>query len=155
MTEPHRRSVVSRADDSQCDAALTLMTGSLYLLPGTKVGSGCARVASRQIFLDLAQATSQVTVYQRDITMRFQGRANKRTSVAAGLAETAIASAATCRLQDASRITPTPAVLVWPQAAGLQASRPAGNFARHASVRRGAQAPHRETGLSTPQRGSS
>ena len=72
-----------------CDLVLTLMASSLYRLLGTKVGNGYARATSRHIFRDLVQATAQVTVDQRDITVRFQKRAHNPMLVAAGLAETA------------------------------------------------------------------
>ena len=72
-----------------CDLVLTLMASSLYRLLGSKVGNGYARATSRHIFRDLVQATAQVTVGQRDITVRFQKRAHNPMLLAAGLAETA------------------------------------------------------------------
>jgi hypothetical protein len=72
-----------------CDLVLTLVASSLYRLLGNKVGNGYARATSRHIFRDLVQATAQVTVDRRDITVRFQKRAHNPMLVAAGLTETA------------------------------------------------------------------
>ncbi|MFQ5342770.1 MAG: transposase, partial [Anaerolineae bacterium] len=67
-----------------CDLQLTLMASSLYRLLGRRVGNGYATARCQHIFRDFVEATANITLSPRDITVRFQKRAHNPLLVAAG-----------------------------------------------------------------------
>ena len=66
------------------DLQLTLMASALYRLLGTAVGNGYETARAQTIFRDFIQATAQVSVTKKDITVRFQKRAHNPLLLAAG-----------------------------------------------------------------------
>lgn len=71
-----------------CDLQLTLMASSLYRLLGRRVGNGYATARCQHIFRDFVEATANITLSPRDITVRFQKRAHNPLLVAAGYQRT-------------------------------------------------------------------
>jgi hypothetical protein len=68
-----------------CDLQLTLMASSLYRLLGAQLGNGYQRAKSRHLFRDFVDATAQIDLGSREITVRFQKRAHNPLLLAAGL----------------------------------------------------------------------
>jgi hypothetical protein len=73
-----------------CDLQLTLMASSLYRLLGARIGEGYRTAKSRHIFRDFIDATTAVTIGERDIWIRFQKRAHNPYLLAADLHKTDI-----------------------------------------------------------------
>jgi hypothetical protein len=71
-----------------CDLQLTLMASSLYRYLGQRVGNGYETVKSRHLFRDFIDATAQIAIDERTVTVRFQKRAHNPLLVAAGFAKT-------------------------------------------------------------------
>lgn len=71
-----------------CDLQLTLMASSLYRLLGERLGHGYASAKSQHIFRDFINAVAQVTLGEREITVRFQKRAHNPLALAAGFDKT-------------------------------------------------------------------
>jgi transposase len=74
-----------------CDLQLTLMASGLYRMLGQRVGNGYERVTSRHIFRDLVQATATVTVFPKEIQVRYQKRAHNPLLLAADFDKTNVA----------------------------------------------------------------
>ena len=66
------------------DLQLTLMANSLYRLLGAELGQGYEKAKSRHIFQDFVDATAQVTIGERDVTVSFNKRAHNPFLLAAG-----------------------------------------------------------------------
>lgn len=64
------------------------MASSLYRLLASQVGNGYQSAKSRHIFRDLIDATAMVMIGDRDITVRFQKRAQKACPSSASLPPT-------------------------------------------------------------------
>ena len=58
-----------------CDLQLTLMASSLYRLLAVRVGNGYETVKSRHLFLDLIDATADITITEAQVVVKFQKRA--------------------------------------------------------------------------------
>jgi hypothetical protein len=71
-----------------CDLQLTLMASSLYRLLAVRVGNGYEAAKSRHLFLDLIDATADITISERQIEVRFQKRAHNPLWLAAALDKT-------------------------------------------------------------------
>src|SRR3954453_11164686 len=71
-----------------CDLQLTLMASSLYRLLGVRVGNGYETVKSRHLFLDLINATAEVTITEGQVVVKFQKRAHNPLLIAAGFDQT-------------------------------------------------------------------
>jgi len=66
------------------DLQLTLMASSLYRLLGAELGQGYEKAKSRHIFQDFVDATAQVSITERDVTVRLSKRAHNPFLSAAG-----------------------------------------------------------------------
>jgi hypothetical protein len=66
------------------DLQLTLMASSLYRLLGEQIGNGYATARSQHIFRDFVEAVADVSIYEREIQVRFQKRAHNPLLLAAG-----------------------------------------------------------------------
>jgi hypothetical protein len=66
-----------------CDLQLTLMASSLYRYLGQCIGNGYAAAKSKHLFRDFVDATAQITMDQRVITVQFQKRAHNPLLMAA------------------------------------------------------------------------
>src|SRR5436305_7930453 len=71
-----------------CDLQLTLMASSLYRLLGVRVGNGYETVKSRHLFLDLINATAEITITAGQVVVKFQKRAHNPLLIAAGFDRT-------------------------------------------------------------------
>src|SRR5262249_7551482 len=71
-----------------CDLQLTLIASSLYRLLCAKIGNGYPHANSRHIFRDFVEASANVAITERDVTVHFHKRAHNPLLLAAGLAET-------------------------------------------------------------------
>ena len=71
-----------------CDLQLTLMASSLYRLLGVRVGNGYETVKSRHLFLDLINATAEITLTEGQVVVKFQKRAHNPLLIAAGFDQT-------------------------------------------------------------------
>jgi len=71
-----------------CDLQLTLMASSLYRLLGQRISNGYETAKSRHLFRDLVDATTQVTIAEQEIEVRFQKRAHNPLLLAAGFDKT-------------------------------------------------------------------
>lgn len=67
-----------------CDLQLTLMASSLYRLLGAQVGEGYETAQSSHIFRDFINATAQVTIDDKEVTVKFQKRAHSPLLMASG-----------------------------------------------------------------------
>ena len=79
-------SAVARKVD--CDLQLTLMASSLYRLLAVRVANGYEAVKSRHLFLDLIDATAEITITGSHVVVRFQKRAHDPLLIAAGFDQT-------------------------------------------------------------------
>jgi hypothetical protein len=70
-----------------CDLQLTLMASSLYRLLACQIGEGYPAMRSRTLFQHFVDATAQVHIGEKTITVRFQKRARNPFLLAAGFAE--------------------------------------------------------------------
>ena len=61
-----------------CDLQLTLMASSLYRLLAVRVGNGYETVKSRHLFLDLIDATADITITEAQVVVKFQKRRTTR-----------------------------------------------------------------------------
>jgi transposase len=66
------------------DLQLTLMASSLYRLLGAELGQGYEKAKSRHIFQHFVDATAQVYIAERDVTVRLSKRAHNPFLLAAG-----------------------------------------------------------------------
>lgn len=71
-----------------CDVVLTLMASGLYRLLGTQIGQGYETAKSKHIFRDLVNATAQVVVGEKDISIQMHKRAHNPFLIAAGFQNT-------------------------------------------------------------------
>jgi transposase len=71
-----------------CDVMLTVMASSLYRLLGTQIGQGYEIAKSKHIFRDLVNATAQVELGEKDVSIHMQKRAHNPFLIAAGLQNT-------------------------------------------------------------------
>jgi transposase len=71
-----------------CDLQLTLMASSLYRLLAVRVGNGYETVKSRHLFLDLIDATADITITEAQVVVKFQKRAHNPLLIAAGFDKT-------------------------------------------------------------------
>lgn len=67
-----------------CDLQLTLMASSLYRLLGAQVGEGYNTAQSSHIFRDFINATAQITIDDKQVTVKFQKRAHSPLLMASG-----------------------------------------------------------------------
>jgi len=68
-----------------CDLQLTLMASSLYRVLACQIGEGYPVMRSRTLFQHFVDATAQIHIADRSITVRFQKRARNPFLLAAGL----------------------------------------------------------------------
>jgi hypothetical protein len=71
-----------------CDVMLTVMASSLYRLLGTQIGQGYEIAKSKHIFRDLVNATAQVVLGEKEISIHMQKRAHNPFLIAAGFQNT-------------------------------------------------------------------
>ncbi len=71
-----------------CDLQLTLMGSSLYRLFAAEVGKGYESAKSAHIFRDFIDASANVMITEKEITVRFQKRAHNPLLLAAGFQNT-------------------------------------------------------------------
>jgi hypothetical protein len=71
-----------------CDLQLTLMASSLYRLLAARVANGYEAVKSRHLFLDLIDATADITITDGQIVVRYQKRAHNPLLIAGGFDQT-------------------------------------------------------------------
>jgi hypothetical protein len=71
-----------------CDVLLTVMASSLYRLLGARVAEGYETAKSKHIFRDLVNATAQVAITEKEISIRMQKRAHNPHLIAAGFHHT-------------------------------------------------------------------
>jgi hypothetical protein len=71
-----------------CDLQLTLMASSLYRLLAARVANGYEAVKSRHLFLDLIDATADITITEGQIVVRYQKRAHNPLLIAGGFDQT-------------------------------------------------------------------
>jgi hypothetical protein len=71
-----------------CDLQLTLMGSSLYRYLGQRIGHGYETVKSRHLFRDFIDATAQIDISDKAISVHFQKRAHNPLLVAAGFDKT-------------------------------------------------------------------
>jgi hypothetical protein len=71
-----------------CDLQLTLMASSLYRLLGLEIGNGYQTATSRHLFRDFVDATAQIIIQEKEITIHFQKRAHNPLLLAAGINNT-------------------------------------------------------------------
>lgn len=71
-----------------CDVMLTVMASSLYRLLGAQIGQGYEIAKSKHIFRDLVNATAQVVLSEKEISIRMQKRAHNPFLMAAGFQNT-------------------------------------------------------------------
>jgi len=67
-----------------CDLQLTLMASSLYRILACQIGEGYPTMRSRTLFQHFVDATAQVHIDEKTITVRFQKRARNPFLLAAG-----------------------------------------------------------------------
>ena len=70
-----------------CDLQLTLMASSLYKLLAGRLGHGYENVRFRTLFRDFVDATANIDISEREITVCFQKRAHNPHLLASGLAD--------------------------------------------------------------------
>lgn len=66
------------------DLQLTLMASSLYRILSSKIANGYQNAKSRHIFRDFIDATAQMIITKKEITVRFQKRSHNPYLIAAG-----------------------------------------------------------------------
>jgi hypothetical protein len=71
-----------------CDLQLTLMASSLYRLLAVRVANGYEAAKSRHLFMDLIDATADITITEGQVVVKFQKRAHNPLLVAAGFDKT-------------------------------------------------------------------
>jgi hypothetical protein len=71
-----------------CDLQLTLMASSLYRLLAARVGTGYETSKSRHLFLDLIDATADITITEAQVVVKFQKRAHNPFLLAGGFDQT-------------------------------------------------------------------
>jgi hypothetical protein len=71
-----------------CDLQLTLMASSLYRLLAARVANGYEAVKSRHLFLDLIDATADITITEGQIVVKYQKRAHNPLLIAGGFDQT-------------------------------------------------------------------
>jgi hypothetical protein len=71
-----------------CDLQLTLMASSLYRLLGSEIGNGYQSATSRHLFRDFVDATAQIAIQEKEITVHFHKRAHNPLLLAAGIHNT-------------------------------------------------------------------
>jgi transposase-like protein len=71
-----------------CDLQLTLMASSLYRYLGQRIANGYETVKSRHLFRDFIDATAQIEIDMRTVSVHFQKRAHNPLLVAAGYDKT-------------------------------------------------------------------
>jgi hypothetical protein len=71
-----------------CDLQLTLMASSLYRLLAARVGTGYETSKSRHLFLDLIDATADITITEAQVVVRYQKRAHNPFLLAGGFDQT-------------------------------------------------------------------
>ncbi len=71
-----------------CDLQLTLMASSLYRLLGLEIGNGYQTATSRHLFRDFVDATAQIVIQEKEISVHFQKRAHNPLLLAAGINNT-------------------------------------------------------------------
>jgi hypothetical protein len=71
-----------------CDLQLTLMASSLYRLLAVRVGNGYEAAKSRHLFLDLIDATADITITEAHVVVKFQKRAHNPLLIAGGFDQT-------------------------------------------------------------------
>ena len=67
-----------------CDLQLTLMASSLYRLLAVRIGNGYEATKSRHLFLDLIDATADITITEAQVVVKFQKRAHNPLLIAGG-----------------------------------------------------------------------
>jgi hypothetical protein len=67
-----------------CDLQLTLMASSLYRHLGQRIGNGYETAKSRHLFRDFIDATAQIEIDEKAVTVQFQKRAHNPLLIAAG-----------------------------------------------------------------------
>jgi hypothetical protein len=72
------------------DLQLTLMASTLYRMLGVNIGVPYDTAKSRRIFRDFVDATAQVSIDEKEITVLFQKRAHNPLLKAAGFEDTSI-----------------------------------------------------------------
>jgi hypothetical protein len=73
-----------------CDLQLTLMASSLYRYLGQRIGNGYETVKSLHLFRDFIDATANIEIDARAVSVHFQKRAHNPLLIAAGYAKTDI-----------------------------------------------------------------
>ena len=73
-----------------CDLQLTLMASSLYRLLGSRLGNGYEVAKADHLFRDFVDATSQVTLTEKNLLVRFQKRAHNPLLLAARFVQTRV-----------------------------------------------------------------
>ena len=73
-----------------CDLQLTLMASSLYRLLSYQIGEGYPAMRSRTLFQHFIDATAQIHIDEKSITVRFQKRARNPFLLAAGFASQSV-----------------------------------------------------------------
>lgn len=73
-----------------CDLQLTLMASSLYRLLGSRLGNGYQAAKADHIFRDFVDASAQVSLTGKDLTVRFQKRAHNPLLLAAHFEQTQV-----------------------------------------------------------------
>jgi hypothetical protein len=71
-----------------CDLQLTLMASSLYRLLALRVANGYEAAKSRHLFMDLIDATADITITDSQVVAKFQKRAHNPLLIAAGFDKT-------------------------------------------------------------------
>lgn len=71
-----------------CDLQLTLMASSLYRLLAVRVASGYEAAKCRHLFMDLIDATADITITEREVAVKFQKRSHNPLLIAAGFDKT-------------------------------------------------------------------
>ena len=71
-----------------CDLQLTLMASSLYRLLAVRVAHGYEAAKCRHLFMDLIDATADITITEREVVVKFQKRAHNPLLIAAGFDKT-------------------------------------------------------------------
>lgn len=73
-----------------CDLQLTLMASSLYRILASQIGEGYPAMRSRTLFQHFIDATAQVHLDEKTVTVRFQKRARNPFLLAAGFDKRAV-----------------------------------------------------------------
>jgi hypothetical protein len=71
-----------------CDLQMTLMASSLYRLLAARVGTGYETSKSLHLFLDLIDATADITIAEAQVVVKFQKRAHNPLLLAGGFDQT-------------------------------------------------------------------